>query len=496
MRAQDQGGGGRRRHLHRLLAGVPSAPTASPVSRRRSSTTATSCCRAAHGLADVESGTPLTPGHRFRIASHSKTFTATAVMRLVERGRCASTIPSGLARPTSPARRSARSASASCWPTAAGSSATAGTATSGSSPGVPRAPTLLHIAADDAAVLARNERFKYSNIGYWLLGQVIEAATGQPYARARERAHRRPLGLTHLARHRPRPSADHATGTRPRVRRRAACRSSTSPRARWRRRPASSPRRRTSCATPPGTSSATSACSATTPSARCSAPSGRSRAATSSYGLGCRSPRSASAASSATGAGSPASSPGRGSTRSTGSPSPCSPTPSTGRRWRWPTGRPPRRPGPGPADAGRDGTRRRRVDSGAVLRPVRQPVGRVRHRRPRRRLYLLDPTADDPRPSRSGSRRRRADAAHRRGARVRLAGRTAASTTATTTADPLRARWQRDDLVPARRRHAAVAGRRRVALGGRWGHDGCRRGAVAGRPRREGSADGEGGRRR
>ena len=41
----------------------------------------------AHGLADVESGTPLTPGHRFRIASHSKTFTATAVMRLVDQGR-------------------------------------------------------------------------------------------------------------------------------------------------------------------------------------------------------------------------------------------------------------------------------------------------------------------------------------------------------------------------------------------------------------------------
>ena len=39
------------------------------------------------GVADVGTGEPLTTGHLFRIASHSKTFTATAVLRLVEAGR-------------------------------------------------------------------------------------------------------------------------------------------------------------------------------------------------------------------------------------------------------------------------------------------------------------------------------------------------------------------------------------------------------------------------
>src|SRR4051794_10565514 len=39
------------------------------------------------GVADVTTGEPLTPGHLFRIASHSKTFTATAVLQLVEAGR-------------------------------------------------------------------------------------------------------------------------------------------------------------------------------------------------------------------------------------------------------------------------------------------------------------------------------------------------------------------------------------------------------------------------
>lgn len=40
----------------------------------------------AYGHADVEAGDKLTPQHLFRIASHSKTFTATAVLQLAERG--------------------------------------------------------------------------------------------------------------------------------------------------------------------------------------------------------------------------------------------------------------------------------------------------------------------------------------------------------------------------------------------------------------------------
>ncbi len=40
----------------------------------------------AHGVSDVTTGEPLTTDHLFRIASHSKTFTATCVMQLAERG--------------------------------------------------------------------------------------------------------------------------------------------------------------------------------------------------------------------------------------------------------------------------------------------------------------------------------------------------------------------------------------------------------------------------
>ena len=41
----------------------------------------------AHGLADARTREPLTPRHRFRIASHSKSLAALTVLRLVEDGR-------------------------------------------------------------------------------------------------------------------------------------------------------------------------------------------------------------------------------------------------------------------------------------------------------------------------------------------------------------------------------------------------------------------------
>jgi D-alanyl-D-alanine carboxypeptidase len=40
-----------------------------------------------YGYADVEAQVKMTPEHVFRIASHSKTFTATAIMQLQEKGK-------------------------------------------------------------------------------------------------------------------------------------------------------------------------------------------------------------------------------------------------------------------------------------------------------------------------------------------------------------------------------------------------------------------------
>jgi D-alanyl-D-alanine carboxypeptidase len=148
------------------------------------------------GVADVGTGEPLTTAHLFRIASHSKTFTATAVLQLVEAGRM---------RLDDPIAR---------WlPVLAGTGLAAVTVREllGHQGGVvrdgrdndhwqllqpfPDEQLLLRIAADEGVVLDRNEHFKYSNIGYSLLGLAIEAVTGTGYAAHVQAAVVDPLGL-------------------------------------------------------------------------------------------------------------------------------------------------------------------------------------------------------------------------------------------------------------------------------------------------------------
>src|SRR5262252_9325378 len=41
----------------------------------------------AYGFADLAAGEPLTPRHRFRVASHSKSLTAAGIMKLREAGK-------------------------------------------------------------------------------------------------------------------------------------------------------------------------------------------------------------------------------------------------------------------------------------------------------------------------------------------------------------------------------------------------------------------------
>ena len=136
----------------------------------------------AHGVADVRTGAALTTEHLFRIASHSKTFTATAVLQLVQAGRLR------------------LDDTAATWlPFLAGSAIADVTVREMLSHGggvvrdgadsdhwqlarpFPDAERLRAIALDAAAILPANERFKYSNITYSLLGLIVEAVTGSAY---------------------------------------------------------------------------------------------------------------------------------------------------------------------------------------------------------------------------------------------------------------------------------------------------------------------------
>jgi CubicO group peptidase (beta-lactamase class C family) len=135
----------------------------------------------AWGHADLATGEPLTPRHRFRIASHTKSFTAAGILKLRERGKLklddlvgqfVDKLHASVARTT----------------IAQLLSHSAGLIRDGSDAGqfLDRRPFLgtdeLMAALQEPPVIEPNTRFKYSNLGYGLLGKVIEACAGDAYA--------------------------------------------------------------------------------------------------------------------------------------------------------------------------------------------------------------------------------------------------------------------------------------------------------------------------
>jgi len=134
----------------------------------------------AYGFANAITGSELTPRHRFRVASHSKSFTAAGIMKLREAGKVklddrAGEYVEGLHGEV------ARATIAQLL------SHTAGIIRDGSDSGqwVDRRPFVnaeeLRAALAVKPVLQTSARFKYSNHGYGLVGLIIEAITGQSY---------------------------------------------------------------------------------------------------------------------------------------------------------------------------------------------------------------------------------------------------------------------------------------------------------------------------
>ncbi|WP_135228951.1 serine hydrolase domain-containing protein [Deinococcus fonticola] len=133
------------------------------------------------GHANEPKGEKLTTRHLFRIASHSKTFTATAIMQLVEAGKLRLDDTAG-----------------QYIPELQGSAAQDYTVREllGHQSGInrdgadseywqqrfdfPDRAKVIELCRADA-VFERNHHFKYTNMGYSLLGLIIEAASGQSY---------------------------------------------------------------------------------------------------------------------------------------------------------------------------------------------------------------------------------------------------------------------------------------------------------------------------
>jgi CubicO group peptidase (beta-lactamase class C family) len=134
----------------------------------------------AFGLADLRNGEALTPRHRFRVASHSKSFTAAGILKLREQGKLRLDDPVGWhvegLHPEVAAATLTQLLSHS-----------AGLVRDGTDAGqwADRRPFLdaAELRADLAGgpTIPGGTRLKYSNHGYGLLGLVIEAVTGETY---------------------------------------------------------------------------------------------------------------------------------------------------------------------------------------------------------------------------------------------------------------------------------------------------------------------------
>jgi len=152
----------------------------------------------AYGLADVEAAAPMRTSSAFRIASNSKSFTATLVAQLVEQGLL---------------RYDDRLDQHLPWLPAAADALRGVTLREllAHSSGIfrdgeladfwqvdgdfPDEATFRSWITDRARVLPGNAQLKYSNVGYALLGQVVEAVAGRSYADLVRTGILAPLGL-------------------------------------------------------------------------------------------------------------------------------------------------------------------------------------------------------------------------------------------------------------------------------------------------------------
>lgn len=134
----------------------------------------------AFGLANLDTGEKLTPRHRFRIASHSKSFTSAGILKLREQRKLRLDDPVG----DYVGGLNPRVAEATITQVLShGAGLTRDGADSGqfmdTRPYLDKTELLAELKL--ATPIEAGTRFKYSNHGFGLMGLVIEAVTKEPY---------------------------------------------------------------------------------------------------------------------------------------------------------------------------------------------------------------------------------------------------------------------------------------------------------------------------
>ena len=150
------------------------------------------------GVTNVEDPLPVTAHTVFPIASISKTFAATTIMRLVEQGKIDLHAPVRTYLPDFRVRDSAAGREVTVWHllTHLGgwegqvAGPDRGTETLKDFVGSPTVTDLMQVAPPGAA-------WSYNNAGFSIAGRVIEVVTGQPINRAIRDLVFQPLGLEH-----------------------------------------------------------------------------------------------------------------------------------------------------------------------------------------------------------------------------------------------------------------------------------------------------------
>ncbi len=150
------------------------------------------------GLADVERKIPMTPQTKFRMASHSKLFTATAIMQLREEGKLRLDDPVSTHLPWFGVKHAADDDPAitieellthsSGLPREAGSHWTTFE--------FPTTEELRTLMANRQASFSPEVRWKYSNLAYSVAGLIVEEVSGQRWADYVQQHIYAPLGMT------------------------------------------------------------------------------------------------------------------------------------------------------------------------------------------------------------------------------------------------------------------------------------------------------------
>jgi len=148
------------------------------------------------GVTNVEDPLPVTEHTVFPIASISKTFTATAMMRLVEQGKVDLRAPVRTYLPEFRVRDEAVSRDVTVWHLLTHLGGWEGQV-SGPDRGTETLKNFIGSITDLMQVAPPGKAWSYNNAGFSIAGRVIEIVTGTPINRAMRDLVFQPLGLEH-----------------------------------------------------------------------------------------------------------------------------------------------------------------------------------------------------------------------------------------------------------------------------------------------------------